>query len=71
MGNFQGSNKPGYTVKLSVSKTTPAHTEKDGQYDTRSFSEETVELARFTFQGGELEPLLGTAKDIIDLVQEV
>ncbi|QOP64299.1 hypothetical protein QDW16_gp05 [Microbacterium phage Quenya] len=62
--------KNGYVVSLFVSKTTPERTEKDG-YNTRSFPAETVELARVTFEGGELEKLLEKAKKSVDLVEEV
>ncbi|AVR57221.1 hypothetical protein SEA_CHILIPEPPER_60 [Microbacterium phage ChiliPepper] len=62
--------KAGYTVSLFVSKSTPAYTAKDG-YDTRSFPAETVELARVTYEGGELEALLEKAKKTVDLVEEV
>ncbi|QDH92439.1 hypothetical protein SEA_CELAENA_60 [Microbacterium phage Celaena] len=64
------ATKPGYTVSLFVSKTTPAREEKDG-YNTRSFPAETIELARVSYEGGELEALLEKTKKTVDLIEEV
>ena len=59
--------KPGYVVSLFVSKTTPEFKEKDG-YDTRTFPEHTIELARVVLSGEDLEGLLSDAKESADLV---
>jgi|GEM_PF-4854278 len=64
--------KAGYTVSLFVSKTVPAHSVKEDRYsEPRSFPAETTELARVTYEGGELEALLEKAKKTVDLVEEV
>lgn len=70
MATLSGDPKPGYTVSLFISKKTEPHSIKDGQYDTREFPGQTIELARAEFRGGELEALLEKAKKAIDLASD-
>ncbi|AUG84859.1 hypothetical protein PBI_DISMAS_62 [Microbacterium phage Dismas] len=71
MASLEGNPKPGYTVSLFVSKKVEPHSVKEGQYDTREFPGQTVELARVEYRGGELEALLEKAKQAVDLIEEV
>lgn len=56
MASLSGDPKPGYTVSLFISKKTEPHSIKEGQYDTREFPGQTIELARAEFRGASWRP---------------